>query len=109
MKTVTKADFRKLVYEKVKGTYTVDAVYWIINAVFESMEDILTDGDKLSIKDSFSIQPKMRKEKNTGNFGNKCKIPAHYVPYFKPSKRWKEICEGLAANDIEKNEKDHKG
>lgn len=104
MKTITKSDLRKLVYEKVRGIYTTDAVYWIVQTVFECMEEILRDGDKLVIMNSFSLEPKLKKAKPTGNFGNKCIIPARYVPYFKPSKKWKAICKEMDAVTFEKEE-----
>lgn len=99
MKKINKVEFNKMVYEKLERKYPVRDIYWIVKAVFECVEDIIRDGDKLIIKDLFSLQPKLKNERVTGNFGNKCTIPSRYVPYFKPSKRLRQICKDLKETD----------
>ncbi|GAA6410678.1 hypothetical protein K040078D81_47950 [Blautia hominis] len=41
------------------------------------------DGNRLVIRDTFSLQPVYKKERKFNNFGNPIVIPGHYVPEFK--------------------------
>lgn len=99
MENITRKKLIDKVYRKLNGQYPYWSVYWIVKAVFECMTDVLEEGDKLFVTNCFTIQPKLKKRKNTGNFGKPCVIPEHYVPYFTPLKHWKEICKNL--KDIE--------
>lgn len=95
MKRHNKSEFVKMVYEKVKDRCIYWDTYWIVKAVFECMADIIENGDSLYINQYFTLYPKLMKDKRTGNFGNPCVIPEHYVPYFKTHKILNEACKDL--------------
>lgn len=68
------------------------------------MEEIIRDGNKLVIKDTFSLKPVYKKERKISNFGNPIVIPGHYVPQFKVYHRLKDACaeyEESLKNDTE--------
>lgn len=102
MNTITRLEFRKMVYEKLGREFPVRTVNPIVDTVFDCMEEILANGDKLHLMNCFSLQPKLRKEKTRMSFKKKCVTPAHYIPYFKPSKRYKDICKEFEVEDADK-------
>lgn len=108
MQNITRKKFINKVYKKLSGRHSYEAVYWIVKAVFECMTDVLEDGDKLFVTNCFTIQPRLKKERIVGNFGDPGIVPAHYVPYFNPMKRWKDICKNLKVAEEEKIGKNNK-
>lgn len=104
MKRIDKHEFTNMVYDKVKGKGSWESTYWTVKAVFECMADVIENGDSLYIREYLTLYPKLKKDRVTGNFGNPCIIPEHYVPCFKSNKILKEACEQL-----KKNEEQEKG
>ncbi len=72
---------------------------WFLKAVFKCMDDILENGDKLVIKDYFTLQRVLKGERTASNFGNPCKIPPRYEPLFKPSVRLKRMCKEMKVEE----------
>ena len=99
MKTYTKYDFYRMVYEKNNGEYPLDDVTWIVKAVFKCMDDILENGDKLVIKEYFTLQRILKEARPANNFGNPCTIPPRYEPLFKPSIRLKRMCKEIEVKE----------
>lgn len=99
--TINKYEFMKMVHDKVRGTCSMDDVYWTTKAVFECMAEILEDGDELFIKEYFTLYPQLKKERIVSNFGNPCICPEHYVACFKPGKKLKEACTYLKEHEGE--------
>lgn len=91
-KDINKNEFIKMVHKKLDGKCNYWNTYWVVKTVFECMKDVLKDGQSLYISGYFSLYPKLMNERVTGNFGNPCVIPEHYVPYFKPHKYLKDAC-----------------
>lgn len=93
MRMINKHEFIQMVFDKVRGMYTYEAAYWITKAVFESMEEILKDGNKLMIKGYISMYPQFKKERKVSNFGDPCISPEHYVPCIKPGQYLVDACD----------------
>lgn len=99
MKIYKRKDFIKLVSENLEREYSQEAIYWITKSVYKSMLDIVSNGHKLFVSDCFTLEPKLKAEKRTGNFGSPCVIPAHYEPYFKPLKKMKDLCRKIEVTE----------
>lgn len=97
-------------HEKANKEYPIVDVTWIVKAVFKCMDDILENGDKLVIKDYFTLQRVLKGERSANNFGNPCKIPPRYEPEFKPSVRLKRKCKKMdvAADEFDEFEDNSK-
>lgn len=114
MKRIKKDEFIKMVHRKVNEEMQrkVDywSVYWTVRAVFECIADILREGNLLYIREYFKIYPKLKNKRKTGNFGKLCVIPEHYIPYFKPCKKLKDVCAKLQENErlesVDENSRD---
>lgn len=95
MKRIDKHEFTNMVHDKVRGFVSAEDTYWTVRAVFECMADILEEGNSLYIREYFTLYPKLKEERLTGNFGDPCIIPEHYVPCFKPQKILKDVCNSI--------------
>ena len=105
---INKQEFKDMVYENLGRQYSRDAVYWIVNEVFNCFEEILQEGKTLMIMDFFTMQPKLRKGRKYDtltNYGGEGKTKDHYVPYFHPHKKLREVCLALPV-DGEKNNRE---
>lgn len=103
MKTVTRWDFIKMVSKKVEGKCPQRYIYYIVQAVFDCFEDILKDGNRFVVGNIFSLEPRYKKERKIGNFGNPMTIPGHWEPRFKAYCRLKRACEELDKETVEKD------
>lgn len=85
-----KTDFISMVAEKAEMTKK-DAEK-ALDAVLESIEEILVDGDKLQLMGFGSFETKARPERTGRNpkTGENMTIAAATVPVFKPGKQLKE-------------------
>ena len=111
-KTIYEAEFTKMVHDKLReanrfkeyeripknrigGDYW--NTYWTIRYMLRTIEDILANGDKLSLKSYFTVAPKFYKaraihsdlEKTDKNM---YEISDRYLPKFKPCARLKRAC-----------------
>lgn len=109
MKTLKKWDIVRMISEKINHRYPQMEIYYIIKQLGPCMEEVLRDGNKLIIGDTFSLQPEYKKERRVGNFGKEPVIvPGHYTPKFKAYHRLKEACkeyeEHLENGSLDKEE-----
>lgn len=88
-------EYKKISKDKLGGNYW--NTYWTIRYMLRTIEDILANGDKLSLNGFFTVAPKLYKEKTvrsgmerTGR--NVYEIPDRYLPKFKPCARLKRAC-----------------
>ena len=111
-KTINEAEFTKMVHDKLReanrfkeyeripknrigGDYW--NTYWTIRYMLRTIEDILTDGDKLSLKGYFTVAPKFYKARSVRSDlertdKNMYEISDRYLPKFKPCARLKRAC-----------------
>nr|WP_294678341.1 HU family DNA-binding protein [uncultured Blautia sp.] len=111
-KTIYETEFTKMVHDKLReanrfkeyeripknrigGDYW--NTYWTIRYMLRTIEDILANGDKLSLKGYFTVAPKLYKERavrsgmeRTGK--NVYEVPDRYLSKFKPCARLKRAC-----------------
>ena len=125
-KTIYEAEFTKMVHDKLReankfkeyeripknrigGDYW--NTYWTIRYMLRTIEDILANGDKLSLNGFFTVAPKLYKEKTvrsgmerTGK--NVYEIPERYKTKFKSGTVLNRACE--AYGDYLKEEANNK-
>ena len=111
-KTIYEAEFTKMVHDKLREANRLHEyekiskdklggnywdIYWTIRYMLRTIEDILANGDKLSLNGFFTVAPKLYKERavrsgmeRTGK--NVYEIPDRYLPKFKPCARLKRAC-----------------
>ena len=89
---MTKSELIELLASQNQGL-TKKQVEFIVNGVFSSIKDALTDGDKVEIRGfgSFKIREKNSKTGRNPKTGDKVDVPSKAVPYFKPGKEIKEL------------------
>ena len=70
-----------------------DVVEKVINATMEATKQALFKGRKIYLRGFGTWMPKERKAKLARNIstGAKINVPAHKIPYFKPSKEFKDL------------------
>ena len=117
-KTIYEAEFTKMVHDKMReanrfkeyerisqnrigGDYW--NTYWTIRYMLRTIEDILTNGDKLVLLGYFTVKPKFYKER-TGK--NVYEIPERYKAKFKSGTVLNRACE--AYGDYLKEEANNK-
>lgn len=106
-RTINKPMLRDMVYENLNRRFTREAVYWIVNEVFHCLEDVLKEGNTVSIRDSFTLKPIIRKGKHFNTLGKyEGHTEDHYVPYFHPHKKLRDICLAMPVNEEVNNEED---
>jgi integration host factor subunit beta len=87
---MTKSELVELVSEKLDITKK-DAES-LVNTVFASIIEAITEGDKVELRGFGCFKVKSRRARNGRNprTGEKIYIPPKRVPYFKPGKGLKE-------------------
>ena len=111
-KTIYETEFTKMVHDKLREANRLQEyenipkdkiggnywnTYWTIRYMLRTIEDILANGDKLSLKGYFTVAPKFYKaraihsdlEKTDKNM---YEISDRYIPKFKPCARLKRAC-----------------
>lgn len=70
-----------------------DVVEKVINATMEETKGALVKGRKIYLRGFGTWLPKERKAKLARNIsrGTAIHVPAHVIPYFKPSKEFKDL------------------
>ncbi|RPH95927.1 HU family DNA-binding protein [candidate division KSB1 bacterium] len=65
----------------------------VVTAVFETIADIIRDGDKVTVTDfgTFFLGQRAARQGRNPRTGEKIEIPARKVPRFTPAKKLKEI------------------
>lgn len=92
MKTISRWELIKMISEKVYHECPQWVIYYVVQAMGKCMEEIIRDGNRLVIRDTFSLQPVYKKERKFSNFGNPIVIPGHYEPEFKVYHKLKDAC-----------------
>ena len=93
---MTKADIVENVYEKVGGFSKKESAE-VVEAVFETMKDVLSHGDKVKISGfgNFVVRDKNSRIGRNPQTGQEITISARRVLTFKPSQVLKNILNGL--------------
>lgn len=78
MRTILRWELIRMISEQVDHECPQWVIYYVVQAMGKGM-----DGNRLVIRDTFSLQPVYKKERKFNNFGNPIVIPGHYVPEFK--------------------------
>lgn len=88
-----KADFiRKVANEKLEGGYTLGAVEEVFKATFETIAELVAEGDEVSVP-SFGKFSRGFREARLGvnpSTGDAMEIPAMHTVKFKASKTFKD-------------------
>ena len=109
MRTIKRWEFVKMVSERVHHECPQWVIYYVIKAVFHCMADILKDGNRFVVGETFSLEPKYKEEATYSNFGKEpVTIPGHYEPCFKPYHRLKDACAELTKEKMENTENEGK-
>jgi len=89
---MTKSELIELIASQNQGL-TKKQVEFIVNGVFSSIKDALTEGEKVEIRGfgSFKIREKNSKTGRNPKTGEKVDVPSKNIPYFKPGKEVKEF------------------
>lgn len=92
MSSTTKAEIIDAVYEKVGGFSKKEAAE-IVEAVFDTMKDVLTEGEKIKISGfgNFVVRFKTERVGRNPQTGSPIPISARRVVRFKPSQVLKAI------------------
>lgn len=111
-KTIYEAEFTKMVHDKLREANRLHEyekiskdklggnywdTYWTIRYMLRTIEDILANGDKLSLKGFFTVAPKFYKARSIrsdleSTEKNMYEISDRYIPKFKPCARLKRAC-----------------
>lgn len=111
-KTINEAEFTKMVHDKLREANRLHEyeniskdklggnywdTYWTIRYMLRTIEDILANGDKLSLKGYFTVAPKFYKARSVRSDlertdKNMYEISDRYLPKFKPCARLKRAC-----------------
>lgn len=88
---MTKADLVEEVARVTELTRKDSEV--IVDTLFESVIQALTEGDKLEVRGfgSFRVRQRNARVGRNPKTGEKVEVPAKRVPYFKPSKELKDL------------------
>ncbi len=89
---MTKAELIERVAEQVQ-TLTKRQTEIIVNAVFHSIKETLTKGEKIEIRGFGSFRLRQRRSRDGRNpkTGTPVMVPAKRVPFFKAGKELKEL------------------
>ena len=98
---MTKADLIEEVSRVVEMTRKESEV--IVEAIFDSVVQSLTDGDKIEIRGFGSFRTRQRQSRVGRNpkTGARVEVPAKRIPYFKPSKELKDLVNDSATAPLE--------
>jgi integration host factor subunit beta len=88
---MTKAELVEQVSDKIKLTKKQTEV--IVNTIFGSITDALSDGDKVELRGfgSFRIRHREAREGRNPKTGVSVHIPSKKVPFFKAGKELREM------------------
>lgn len=88
---MTKADLVDSVSDKIQLTKKQTEV--IVNTLFSSITDALTQGDKVELRGfgSFRVRQRNSREGRNPKTGQSVHIPAKKVPFFKAGKELREM------------------
>ena len=91
---MTKADLIKEVAQSSDLTKKHSEV--IVNTVFESIIEALHQDDKVELRGfgSFRIRQRRARQGRNPKTGEKVRVPAKRIPYFKPGKELKRLING---------------
>lgn len=91
---MTKAELIEMVSEDIKLTKKQTEV--IVNTVFKSITDALSNGDKVELRGfgSFRIKKRGSREGRNPKTGESVSIPAKKVPFFKAGKELRDMVDG---------------
>ena len=109
-KTIYEAEFTKMVHDKMREANKFKVyeripknriggdywnTYWTIRYMLRTIEDILTNGDKLLLLGYFTVEPEFYKEskKYSGLTKNMHEIPERYKAKFKAGTALIRACE----------------
>ena len=89
---MTKAEIIDCVYEKVGGFSKKESAE-VVEAVFDTMKDVLARGDKVKISGfgNFVVRPKKQRVGRNPQTGDPIPISARRVLTFKPSQVLKDV------------------
>jgi len=89
---MTKAQLIELVSEQTAGL-TKHQTEVVVNAIFNSIKDALSRGDKIEIRGfgSFRLRSRRMREGRNPKTGATVSVPAKRVPFFKAGKELKEL------------------
>jgi integration host factor subunit beta len=91
---MTKADLIREVAQSSDLTKKHSEI--IVNTVFESIIDALHRNDKVELRGfgSFRIRQRQARQGRNPKTGEKVRVPAKKIPYFKPGKEFKRFING---------------
>ena len=89
---MTKAQLIERVSEQTAGL-TKHQTEVVVNAIFNSIKDALSRGDKIEIRGfgSFRLRSRRMREGRNPKTGTTVSVPAKKVPFFKAGKELKEL------------------
>jgi integration host factor subunit beta len=90
-RTMTKADLVEKIAVQVELSKKDSEI--VVNTVFRSIIDALTDGDKVELRGFGSFRTRARRSRTGRNpkTGDKVAVPEKKVPFFKPGKNLKKL------------------
>ena len=88
---MTKADLVEKIAVQVELSKKDSEI--VVNTVFRSIIDALTDGDKVELRGFGSFRTRKRQSRTGRNpkTGDKVEVPEKKVPFFKPGKNLKKL------------------
>lgn len=94
---MTKAELIEKVAEDIKLTKKQTEI--IVNTVFKSITDALSNGDKVELRGfgSFKIKKRGPREGRNPKTGKSVSIPAKNVPFFKAGKELRDMVDDKGA------------
>src|SRR5260370_8780205 len=94
---MTKADLIEEVSKMVELTRKDSEV--VVDTIFDSIVHSLRSGDKIEIRGFGSFRTRQRKPRVGRNpkTGERVDVPAKKIPFFKPSKELKDVCNKTTA------------
>jgi len=92
---MNKSDLINAVAEKLKNLTTYD-VELIVNNIFDSMKNALSDGDRIEIRGfgSFEVRTRSARKGRNPRTGESVNVSVRKVPFFKVGKELKEMVDG---------------
>ncbi len=92
---MNKSDLINAVAEKLKNLTTHD-VELIVNNIFDSMKNALSDGDRIEIRGfgSFEVRTRSARKGRNPRTGESVNVSVRKVPFFKVGKELKEMVDG---------------
>lgn len=106
MRTIKRWELVKMVSKRVDHECPQWVIYYVIQEIFHCMEDVLRDGNRIVIRDTFCLEPRWKADRRVSNFGDPITIPGHYEPHFKAYSKLKRACAGLSKEEVERVDAD---